>query len=283
SRSLASRQATTGSEGRVEDAAAQGAAPPPPCVSPPCVSSHCALACQIVNCDCLQVINIPGGAVLRGCKKMKCKLLAHYQHRAKVQLRVIASLFVLRIFLTCLGGCPTPGFTFYNQLQRRLVRKRQLRHPMPMPVFEDPSNQALLAKLQELQLGSPHQGQVEHRLLRPAWSQQRDLPVRGTMWCPVVAPRKPPQAPCSSQAATQPAATEDGPNTPPPAKRSKRIEAEQAAEPSLPTESKGKAQGRATKAKPAPQPGRWLDRDCNAALNMQHIGESRWRPLELCW
>ncbi|KAJ9519136.1 hypothetical protein QJQ45_007693 [Haematococcus lacustris] len=36
-------------------------------------------------------------------------------------------------------------------------------------------------------------------------------------------------------------------------------------------------------AKPAPQPGRWLDRDCNAALNMQRIGESRWRPLELCW
>ncbi|GFH15766.1 hypothetical protein HaLaN_12057, partial [Haematococcus lacustris] len=30
-------------------------------------------------------------------------------------------------------------------------------------------------------------------------------------------------------------------------------------------------------------PGRWLDRDCNAALNMQRIGESRWRPLELCY
>ncbi|KAJ9522174.1 hypothetical protein QJQ45_005232 [Haematococcus lacustris] len=36
-------------------------------------------------------------------------------------------------------------------------------------------------------------------------------------------------------------------------------------------------------AKPAPQPGRWLDRDCNAAPNMQRIGESRWRPLELCY
>ncbi|KAJ9530242.1 hypothetical protein QJQ45_023524, partial [Haematococcus lacustris] len=45
----------------------------------------------------------------------------------------------------------------------------------------------------------------------------------------------------------------------------------------------GKAQGKAAKAKPAPQPGRWLDRDCNAALNMQHIGESKWRPLELCY
>ncbi|KAJ9508367.1 hypothetical protein QJQ45_011884 [Haematococcus lacustris] len=83
--------------------------------------------------------------------------------------------------------------------------------------------------------------------------------------------RKPPQAPRSSQAATQPAASEPGPSTPPPAKRSKP-----AAEP-----TKGK--GKAATAKPAPQPGRWLDRDCNAALNMQRIGESRWRPLELCY
>ncbi|KAJ9514056.1 hypothetical protein QJQ45_021149, partial [Haematococcus lacustris] len=60
-----------------------------------------------------------------------------------------------------------------------------------------------------------------------------------------------------------------------------------AAEPTQPTKGKGKArgkaQGKAAKAKPASQPGRWLDRDCNAALNMQRIGESRWRPLELCW
>ncbi|KAJ9511432.1 hypothetical protein QJQ45_029903, partial [Haematococcus lacustris] len=95
-----------------------------------------------------------------------------------------------------------------------------------------------------------------------------------------LAPRKPPQAPCSSQEATQPAASEPGPSTPPPAKRSKRTKAEQAAEP---TNGTGKGKGTAAKAKPAPQPGRWLDRDCNAALNMQRIGESRWRPLELCW
>ncbi|KAJ9518191.1 hypothetical protein QJQ45_010056 [Haematococcus lacustris] len=122
----------------------------------------------------------------------------------------------------------------------------------------------------------PPVGQVEHRLVRPAWSQERGQPVRGLVWCPVVAPRKPPQAPRSSQAATQAAASEPGPNTSPPAKRSKRTKAEQAAEP-----TKGK--GKAAKAKPAPQPGRWLDRDCNAALNMQRIGESRWRPLELCY
>ncbi|KAJ9527791.1 hypothetical protein QJQ45_000349 [Haematococcus lacustris] len=122
----------------------------------------------------------------------------------------------------------------------------------------------------------PPAGQVHHRLLRPAWSQQRDQPVRGMMWCPVVAPRKPPQAPRSSQEAPQPAASEPGPSTPLPAKRSKRTKAEPAAEPN-------KAQGKAAKAKPAPQPGRWLDRDCNAALNMQRIGESKWWPLELCW
>ncbi|KAJ9507378.1 hypothetical protein QJQ45_006384 [Haematococcus lacustris] len=129
----------------------------------------------------------------------------------------------------------------------------------------------------------PPAGQVDLRLLRPAWSQQRDQLVRGLMWCPVVAPRKPPQAPGSSQAATPAAASEPGPNTPPPAKRSKRTEAEQAAEPSQPTKGTGKGKGKAAIAKPAPQPGRWLDRDCNAALNMQRIGESRWRPLELCY
>ncbi|GFH31450.1 hypothetical protein HaLaN_30505, partial [Haematococcus lacustris] len=50
------------------------------------------------------VIKVPEGAVLRGCQKTKCKFRAHLQLRAEVhsQLRVIASLFVLRIFLTCL-------------------------------------------------------------------------------------------------------------------------------------------------------------------------------------
>ncbi|KAJ9510229.1 hypothetical protein QJQ45_015708 [Haematococcus lacustris] len=99
----------------------------------------------------------------------------------------------------------------------------------------------------------------------------------------LMAPSKPPQAPRSSQAATLAAASEPRPSTPPPAKRSKRIEAEQAAEPTQPTKGNGKARGKAAKAKPAPQPGRWLDRDCNAALNMQRIGGSRWRPLELCY
>ncbi|KAJ9525472.1 hypothetical protein QJQ45_003126 [Haematococcus lacustris] len=101
---------------------------------------------------------------------------------------------------------------------------------------------------------------------------------------PLVAPRKPPQAPCSIQAATQPTAWKLGPSTPLPAQRSKRTKPEpEAAESTQPTKGKGKAQGKAAKSKPAPQPGRWLDRDCNAALNMQRIGESKWRPLELCY
>ncbi|GFH18752.1 uncharacterized protein HaLaN_15606 [Haematococcus lacustris] len=86
-----------------------------------------------------------------------------------------------------------------------------------------------------------------------------------------------------SQAATQPAASEPGPSTPPPAKRNKLTKTEQAAEPTQPTKGKGKAHDKAAKAKPARQPGRWLDRDCNAALNMQRVEESRWRPLELCY
>ncbi|GFH23807.1 hypothetical protein HaLaN_21488 [Haematococcus lacustris] len=85
----------------------------------------------------------------------------------------------------------------------------------------------------------PPAGQVEERLVRPAWSQERGQPVRGLVWCP--------------------------------------------AEPGAAEPTKGKGKGKAAKAKPAPQPGRWLDRDCNAALNMQRIGESRWRPLELCY
>ncbi|KAJ9525653.1 hypothetical protein QJQ45_003326 [Haematococcus lacustris] len=28
--------------------------------------------------------------------------------------------------------------------------------------------------------------------------------------------------------------------------------------------------------------GKWVDRDCNAALHLQRAGESKWRPLELC-
>ncbi|KAJ9509712.1 hypothetical protein QJQ45_011278 [Haematococcus lacustris] len=105
----------------------------------------------------------------------------------------------------------------------------------------------------------PPAGQVEPRLLRPAWSQQRDQPVRGMMWCPVVPPRKSPQAPRSSQAATQPAASEPGPSTPLPAKRTKRTKAEpEAAEPTRlpkPSQHRSQAEQGALPAKGKEYPG----------------------------
>ncbi|KAJ9531948.1 hypothetical protein QJQ45_003658 [Haematococcus lacustris] len=189
-------------------------------------------------------------AVLRACRKVVCRPRGTDQRRGRVVL--VDEHRTTRVSSSVNGQQPC---------ERQLNKRRNTR----------PAN------------WKPPAGQVEQRLLRPAWSQQRDQPVWGMMWCPVVAPRKPPQAPCGSQAATPAAASEAGPSTPLPAKRSKRTKAEPAAEPSQPTKGKGKAQGKAAKAKPAPQPGRWLDRDCNAALNMQRIGESRWRPLELCF
>ncbi|GFH07170.1 hypothetical protein HaLaN_01931 [Haematococcus lacustris] len=85
---------------------------PPPYVSPALfVTPPCVLACQSGNRAWLQVIKVPEGAVLRGCKKTRRKLREHLRLRAEIhsQLRVIASLFVLRIFLTCLVGYPTPA------------------------------------------------------------------------------------------------------------------------------------------------------------------------------
>ncbi|KAJ9525806.1 hypothetical protein QJQ45_009310 [Haematococcus lacustris] len=182
-------------------------------------------------------------AVLRACRKVVCRPRGTDQRRGRVVL--VDEHRTTRVSSAVNGQQPC---------ERQLNKRRATR----------PAN------------WKPAAGQVEPRLVRPAWSQERDQPVRGMMWCPVVAPRKPPQAPRSSQAATPAAASEPGPSTPLPAKRSKRTKAEPAAEP-----NKGK--GKAAKAKPAPQPGRWLDRDCNAALNMQRIGESKWRPLELCF
>ncbi|KAJ9533193.1 hypothetical protein QJQ45_018300, partial [Haematococcus lacustris] len=290
-----------------------------------------------------QVIKVPGGAVLRGCKKTRRKLLAHFQLRAGIhsQLRVIAlsqSQSLPQRHPPCAHPAPAllPA-TPHQQLplghpsevsmerhghakqlvvffgaasigtrggwgadavlracrkvvcrtrgtdQRRgrvvLVDEHRTSRVSSAVNGQQPCERQLNKRRATRPAGwKPPAGQVEPRLVRPAWSQQREQPVRGMMWCPVVPPRKPPHAPRSSQAATQPAAaSEPGPSTPLPAKRTKRTKAEpEAAEP-----TKGK--GKASKAKPAPQPGRWLDRDCNAALNMQRIGESRWRPLELCY
>ncbi|KAJ9513742.1 hypothetical protein QJQ45_015506, partial [Haematococcus lacustris] len=50
--------------------------------------------------------------------------------------------------------------------------------------------------------------------------------------------------------------------------------------PPSPTRAQLRARaGQGCLAKPAPQPGRWVDRDCNAALDKQCIGVSGWRAL----
>ncbi|KAJ9534107.1 hypothetical protein QJQ45_002093 [Haematococcus lacustris] len=157
-----------------------------------------------------QVIKVPEGAVLRGCKKTRRKLRAHLQLRAEVhsQLRVIASLFVLRIVLTCLVGYPSPGYA-----------------PTPPAVQPPPAPDA--PPLPPL----PPRAPAQSAPAQPA-SMECDSDSDSE------SPRKPPQPPRSSKAATQP-----GPSTPPPAKRSK------------PTQ----------------------------ALSMQRIGERKWRALELCY
>ncbi|KAJ9519221.1 hypothetical protein QJQ45_017874 [Haematococcus lacustris] len=208
---------------------------------------------QLVVFFCAASIGTRGGwgadAVLWACCKVVCRPRGTAQRRDRVVL--VVEHRTSRVNSAVIGQQPCES----------RLRKRRATRPADW---------------------KPPAGQVEQRLLRPAWSQQRDQPVRGLMWSPVVALRKPPQPPCSSQAATQPAASEPGPNTPLPAKRSKRTEAEQAAEPSQPIKDKGRTEGKAAKAKPAPQPGRWLDQDCNAALNMQRIGESSHHVCALC-
>ncbi|KAJ9516265.1 hypothetical protein QJQ45_001112 [Haematococcus lacustris] len=110
-------------------------------------------------------------------------------------------------------------------------------------------------------------------LLNLAWCQRQDLLMRGLMWCLHTSSH-------THHAASQPHRHNPRAwaSAPPPAKRTKT---EQAAEPSQPTKGTGK--GKPAHGKAASQPGRWVDRDCNAALNMQCIGESKWCPLELCW
>ncbi|KAJ9506882.1 hypothetical protein QJQ45_024797 [Haematococcus lacustris] len=297
-------------------------------------------------------------------RRRRRKLMAHLQLRAEVhsQLRVIASLFVSRILLTCLVGYSTTGFPSATEPPAKLT-KDQVKHASGLnnsrcdierwlapikpylqhlaaassastsleanlkhitvtlatwdavwEVYLDPkwagqrlrlygaqdrALQQFFRKLEEdmAEVSMEHHWHAKHLvvfsgaasidtrggwgadavlracckvLCRPRGSDQR----RGSVVLVdehrthPVTPRKPPQAPCSSQAATPAAASGPGPSTPPPAKHSKRTKAEQ---------------GKAAKAKPAPQPGRWLDRDCNAAFSMQRIGESKWRPLELCY
>ncbi|KAJ9524328.1 hypothetical protein QJQ45_008528 [Haematococcus lacustris] len=113
----------------------------------------------------------------------------------------------------------------------------------------------------------PPAGQVNQRLVRPAWSLRHAKYVRGLQWCHQV----PPNPPAPAQEPPPPA---QAPPAPPPAH----------AQPPPPAHDQPAAQPPPGPVPPpqAPPWGRWLDRDTNPCLNFQRIGESMQRPLELC-
>ncbi|KAJ9509049.1 hypothetical protein QJQ45_001541 [Haematococcus lacustris] len=275
-----------------------------------------------------KVINVPSGAVLRGCKKPRRKVMAHFQLRAERWLApikphlqhlaaassagtsLVANLKHISVTLATwdavwevykdpkwaqqrlrLYGAKDRALEqFFKKLEEDMAQVSMERHghAKQLVVFfgaasigtmggwgADAVLRACCKVVCRPRGTDQRRGRVvvvdEHRTSRVSSAVNGKQPCESRL-SKLVAPRKPPQAPRSSQEASRPAALELGPSTSLPAKRSKRTKAEPAAEP-----NKGK--GKAAKAKP----GRWLDRDCSAALNMQRMGESRWRPLELCW
>ncbi|KAJ9516646.1 hypothetical protein QJQ45_015181 [Haematococcus lacustris] len=109
----------------------------------------------------------------------------------------------------------------------------------------------------------PPAGQVNHRLLRPAWSVRHAKCVWGLKWCHEVPPNPPPPPPPPAPLAQDPPAPAQEPPPPPPPAQ------DQPPPGPVPPPQ-------------APSWGRWLDRDTNPCLNFQRIGESMQRPLELC-
>ncbi|KAJ9531233.1 hypothetical protein QJQ45_006667 [Haematococcus lacustris] len=134
----------------------------------------------------------------------------------------------------------------------------------------------------------PPAGQVNHRLLRPAWSLRHAKEVRGLKWCHQAPPNPPPPppaphhpAPAQDPPAPPPA---QGPPPPPPAQAQPPPPPPAQAQPPPPAQDQLPAQpppGSVPRPQ-APPWGRWLDRDTNPCLNFQRIGESKQRPLELC-
>ncbi|KAJ9532308.1 hypothetical protein QJQ45_010404 [Haematococcus lacustris] len=262
-----------------------------------------------------QVIKVPEGAVLRGCKKTRRKLREHLQLRLsppKPRMHPVKHasglnnarrttqrwLAPIKPHLQHLAAASSAGTSLEANLKHITVTlatwdavwevyldPKWARQRLRLYGAQDRALEQFFKRLEEemSQLSMKRHGHAKQLVVffgaagigtGGGWGADAVLRAcckvvcepRGLMWCPVVAPCKPPQAPRSSQEATPAAASEPGPSTPPPAKRNKRIKAEPTA---APTKGQGKAEGKAAKAKPAPQPGRWLDRDCNAA----HWGE----------
>ncbi|KAJ9518345.1 hypothetical protein QJQ45_010179 [Haematococcus lacustris] len=141
----------------------------------------------------------------------------------------------------------------------------------------------------------PPAGQVNQRLLRPAWSLRHSKDVRGLKWCHEVPPNPPPPPPAHhppAQGPPAPAPAQDPPapaQDPPPAPAQDPPPPAQAPPPLPPAQAPPPPPAQPLPAAPGPVPrpqapswGRWLDRDTNPCLNFQRIGESKQRPLELC-
>ncbi|KAJ9521699.1 hypothetical protein QJQ45_015379 [Haematococcus lacustris] len=135
----------------------------------------------------------------------------------------------------------------------------------------------------------PPAGQVNQRLLRPAWSLRHSKDVRGLKWCHEVPPNPPPPPPAQHPPAhgpPAPAPAQDLPapaqDPPPPAQAPPPLPPAQAPLPPPPLAQPLPAAPGPVPRPQAPSWGRWLDRDTNPCLNFQRIGESKQRPLELC-
>ncbi|KAJ9505631.1 hypothetical protein QJQ45_009032 [Haematococcus lacustris] len=141
----------------------------------------------------------------------------------------------------------------------------------------------------------PPAGQVNPRLVRPAWSLRHGKYVRGLSWCHQVPPNPPPPPPHQDPLAPAQPPAQDPPPTPaqapppPPAQPPPPPPAQNPPPPPAQAPPPPPAQAPPLPAAPGPAPppqappgGRWLDRDTNGCLNLQRIGESRQRPIELC-
>ncbi|KAJ9519813.1 hypothetical protein QJQ45_013493 [Haematococcus lacustris] len=189
------------------------------------------------------VIKVPEGAVLRGCKKTRRKLREHLRLRAKIhsQLRFIASLFVLRIFLTCLVGYPTPGFPSAPQ-------PPAVQHPQPpdapplpplsprAPAQPTPAQPASMECDTEPDSESDCDSEPEPQ--SDSESESEPEPVR-----------QPPQRRCSARLAALAPAAPTGPPLP-----------------TIAVESRVS----------------WTSLPLGTLAEEQRAGESKWRLLELC-
>ncbi|KAJ9508376.1 hypothetical protein QJQ45_011891 [Haematococcus lacustris] len=286
-----------------------------------------------------QVIKVPEGAVLRGCKKTRRKLREHLRLRAEThsQLRVIASLFVLRIFLTCLVGYPSPGYL--SAPEPPAVQPPQPPDAPPLPALPPrapaqpapaqpaPAQPASMECDTDSDSDSESDCDSEPEPQSDSESESEPEPVT-----------QPPQRRCSARLAALAPAAPTGPPLPldcedPLMLRQLKYFCMFFANPNFKTcynqlqrrhvrhrhpmlmpafedpsnqalvaklhelgsiNFKGDAntidahsmQLAVAMQQHYSNPGKWwwwLDRDCNAALNMQRIGQSRWRPLELCY